>query len=362
MTPSTPSTPSDSTASAAPTVPGPSPAPDDRARPGTAARAAVPPDPLAPEDALALPLPPAARPAPGVELLRGVHFAFRPRLRPLAMDLWLPEDRTAPVPLVVFVHGGGWRAGRRDDLGQRFRSWDPGPFARLAQEGVAVACPEYRLSGEAVAPAQVEDVTEALAWLGARSGEIGVDPGRAVLWGESAGGHLAAMAVLAPAYHHRLMPLEPEEPTGVTVTGCVTWYAPTDLRHFGTDHPLSRFDPRDPQSSEARMLGVAPADDTKRARANSPAALASPDAPPFLILHGREDTSVAPKQAERLADALRAAGAQADLRLVDGADHRWEGLSEEALRGCWEATVAFVRDRVGRRGGDGGGKESGATQ
>ncbi|WP_017624800.1 alpha/beta hydrolase [Nocardiopsis chromatogenes] len=345
MTRSTPSTPSDSTAAAAPTVPGPAPAPDD------AVRASSPPDPLGPEDALALALPPPARPAPGVELLRGAHFAFRPRLRPLAMDLWLPEERREPVPLAVFVHGGGWRAGRRDDLGERFRPWNPGPFARLAREGVAVACPEYRLSGEAVAPAQVEDVTEALVWLRARAGEIGVDPGRTVLWGESAGGHLAAMAALAPAYHRSLSPTGPEAATGVTVTGCVTWYAPTDLRHFGTDHPLSRFDPRDPGSSEARMLGVAPADDTKRARANSPAALASADAPPFLVLHGREDTSVAPKQAERLADALHEAGAQADLRLVDGGGHRWEGLSEEALRGCWDATVDFIRARTGAGGG-----------
>lgn len=110
---------------------------------------------LAPPDPATLPLPPAAHPADGVRLLRGVPYAVRDGSRPLELDLWLPEQppTAGPPPVILFVHGGAWRTGLRDDLGPRFRAWRPGPFARLAQAGFAVACPDYRLSGEAVFPA-----------------------------------------------------------------------------------------------------------------------------------------------------------------------------------------------------------------
>ncbi|WP_017557254.1 alpha/beta hydrolase [Nocardiopsis baichengensis] len=307
----------------------------------------------APDDPGTLPLPPAAFPDPGVELIRGAFYAQRPGSRPLSMDLWLPRDRGAPVPVVVFVHGGGWRIGRRDDLGPRFRAWRPGPFARIARQGIAVACPDYRLSAEATAPAQLEDLTDALAWLGDRAAEIGVDPGRTVMWGESAGGHLAALTALtAPT-----APTEPAAPaagteTGavsgsVTVRGCAAWYAPSDLTNFGTDHPKEGFDPRDPDSSEARLLGVPPAEDPEHALAYSPVGRVAPGAPPFLLMHGDEDRTVALHQSVRLAEALHAAGAQADLRTVPGGDHQWRALPEGDVLSCFTTTVDFFHDRLG---------------
>ncbi|MEU1214515.1 alpha/beta hydrolase fold domain-containing protein [Streptomyces sp. NPDC005791] len=133
-----------------------------------------------------------ARPADGARLLRAAVYAVPDGSRPLTVDLRLPENAPGPVPLVVIVHGGGWRTGPRDDLGPRLRHWQPGPFARLAQAGFAVACPEYRLSGEASHPAQADDLATALGWLTTRADDLGVDTGRTVLWGESAGGHLSA--------------------------------------------------------------------------------------------------------------------------------------------------------------------------
>ncbi|AEY86885.1 putative esterase [Streptomyces hygroscopicus subsp. jinggangensis 5008] len=122
---------------------------------------------LAPPDPATLPLPhPAhpAHPADGARLLRGAVYAVPDGSRLLTVDLWLPEEAAPPVPVVVFVHGGAWRTGLRDDLGPRFRSWQPGPFARLARAGFAVACPDYRLSGEVPYPAQTDDLTASLAW------------------------------------------------------------------------------------------------------------------------------------------------------------------------------------------------------
>ena len=88
------------------------------------------------------PLPPAAEVGVGggrvVRTLRGVPYAESDGGRPLELDLWLPAD-PGPAPLVLYVHGGGWRRGRRDDMGLLTRAWVPGPLARIAATGLAVA-------------------------------------------------------------------------------------------------------------------------------------------------------------------------------------------------------------------------------
>ncbi|MFE7031602.1 alpha/beta hydrolase fold domain-containing protein [Streptomyces sp. NPDC057621] len=285
---------------------------------------------LAPPDPARLPLPPAALPSPGVRLLRGVPYLVPDGHRPLELDLWLPEKPTGPLPVVVFVHGGAWRTGLRGDPGPAFRSWRPGPFARLVQAGFAVACPGYRLSGEAVHPAQVDDLSAALAWLHVRSGELGLDTARTVLWGESAGGHLAALLALTS---RRRTPSTPSVPP---VTGCVTWYAPTDLLALAED-------PADGHTFEALLVGGAPADVPDRTRDASPVHHVTADAPPFLVLHGTEDHIVPGDQGVRLAAALREAGVPADLRLIEGADHLWYGLSDAEVERCFALSLDFSR-------------------
>ncbi|CAL9589368.1 hypothetical protein SUDANB58_05200 [Streptomyces sp. enrichment culture] len=278
---------------------------------------------LAPPDPALLPLPPAARPADGVRLLRGIPYAVRDGSRPVELDLWLPEEPAGgPLPVVVFVHGGAWRTGLRDDAGPRLRAWRPHPFARLAAAGFAVVCPDYRLSAEAVFPAQLDDLTEVLSWLRARSAELGLDADRVAVWGESAGGHLAALLALT---------------AGPAVRGCVVWYGATDL----TAAP--------PHTPEAMLLGAPAADVPERARAASPVARAAAGAPPFLILHGAEDTVIPVAQGEALAAALRAVGAEADFRSVPGADHLWIGAAEEDVARCFTATLDFARAVVSRR-------------
>ncbi|GGZ24040.1 alpha/beta hydrolase [Streptomyces nitrosporeus] len=297
-------------------------------------RSDAPPFPfelLAPPDPAVLPLPGASFPAPGVELLRGVVYDVPAGCRPLALDLWLPREAEGPVPLVVFAHGGAWRTGLRDDLGPRFRDWRPGPFARLAQAGFAVACPDYRLTGEARFPAQRDDLAAALRWLRGRADELGVDASRTVLWGASAGAHLAAHTALTT-----------RETGAGPVRGCVGWYGPSDLGALAEDH-TGGYDAADPSSFEALLIGAPPAADEERTRAASPVAQVTGDAPAFLLLHGGADTIVPARQSVRLADALRGAGVPVDLRLVDGADHLWVGLSDEGVAECFDRSVEFIR-------------------
>ncbi|WP_028813594.1 alpha/beta hydrolase [Streptomyces flavidovirens] len=271
------------------------------------------------------PLPPGTPSEPGVRELRGVPYANVEGSRPLELDLWLPEAvQEEPLPLVLFVHGGAWRRGRRDDMGMRTRHWSPKPFARIAAAGIAVACVDYRLSGEAAFPAPLDDLRAALRWLTLRSSELGIDTARTVAWGESAGGHLASLLALT----HADPPL----------AGAAIWYAPSDL--IAT---RGCFAPEDAATPEALMLGAAPSAAPERARAASPLAHVHSGAPPFLLVHGEEDTMVHCSHSQSLAAALDDAQAPVELRTVPDADHGWHGLPEAQVEEIFTLTLAFTR-------------------
>ncbi|MFE9808708.1 alpha/beta hydrolase fold domain-containing protein [Streptomyces sp. NPDC005548] len=268
------------------------------------------------------PLPPAAPVGDGVRLYRGVPYAEVPGARPLELDLWLPAG-TGPHPLVLLVHGGAWRRGHRGDMGLRMRSWEPSPFARIAASGFAVASADYRLSGEAVFPAQLDDLRGACDWLSARSDELTLDTERTVVWGESAGGHLAALLALA------------DDVRGIV--GAVVWYAPTDLT-LNADNP---------HSPEALLLGAAPSEVPDRAVLAGPLQQVRPGAPPFFLAHGENDSMVGPEHATRLAARLSEVGTPVDLRLVPGADHVWYGLPEDQVEEVFAASLRWAHERAG---------------
>jgi acetyl esterase/lipase len=295
----------------------------------------VPDRPLLPP-AHSAPLPPAHEAGGGVAVLAGVPYAALPGARPLELDLYLPAAR--PAPVVVFVHGGGWRLGSRHSAGPSY----PGTtaFEAVARAGVAVASVDHRLSGEALWPAQLHDVKAAVRWLRARAGELGVDPERVYAWGESAGGHLASLLGLTAG--------DPglEGEVGVTgpssaVAAVAAWYPPTDLPALPGDLGT---DPAAADSREAQLLGAPVATVPDRAAQASPVTHASPGAPPFLLLHGRADRLVPCVQSERLRDALQDAGVPVGLTTYDGADHMWRG-SPEAADDALARTIAFLSAR-----------------
>ena len=242
---------------------------------------------------------------------RDVVFAELPGFRALTLDLRLPEASGAP--LVVFVHGGGFGRGSR----RVFVPTMPGDaaFDRIVAAGFAVASVDYRLSGEAVYPAQVDDVTAALAWLRSAevAGEYGYDPERIVLWGESAGATIAALVAFEP---------------GSAVRGVIDWYGLADV--VGLMTAQGALD--DPSTREAGWLGAPIGEVLELARSASPIARVHADAPPFLIAHGLDDAAIPPEQSERFAEALRGQGVEVELDLVPGAGHLWLGdIDREAL-------------------------------
>jgi acetyl esterase/lipase len=266
-----------------------------------------------------------------VAVSRALPFAAIAGYRPLELDVYRPAAHQA-LPALVYLHGGGWRAGARDRASAAFGDWKPALLPRLAAAGFVVVAPDYRLSGEAEFPAQLEDVHRALDWVGAHGAEHGADPSRVLLWGDSAGGHLACLAATDPGRPR------------AELRGVVAWYPVTDLLTIQADAEAIGAEPHDtPGARETALLGGLIQDLPGKARAASPVAHAAAAAAPFLLAHGTADTLVPYRQSVRLRDALLAAGQPVSLYPVEGAGHLWQGASDGQLRELLGATVDFLR-------------------
>lgn len=218
--------------------------------------------------------------APGLVPVETLTYA-----KSLDLDFYRPPARaSAPgapaVPCVVVIHGGGWDSGERAQFAD-FHHW-------LAGRGYGVAAISYRLAPRFRWPAQQEDLLAALAWLRENAGDLGIDAGRIVLLGRSAGGQIAE-AVGYAARHPALR-------------GVIGIYAPSDL-HFGYAHAREDDAIKSPFLMR-QYLGGPPA--TTPAAYDSASALrhTTPDSPPTLLLHGKLDTLVWHRHSERLTARL----------------------------------------------------------
>ncbi|AEV82982.1 alpha/beta hydrolase [Actinoplanes sp. SE50] len=256
-----------------------------------------------------------------------VTVAEVPGYRPLTLDLFRPTAVGHPLPLIVWIHGGGWLFGGNKDAAH-------GRIAdRILAAGFAVARVTYRLSAEARFPAQLHDVKAAVRWLRRNAAGLGLDPSRFGVWGESAGGHLAALIALTgddpdPALTGR------SGVPGVSdaVQSAVLWYAPSNLLSMAAqNHPEGRPDHDAPGSPESRLVGGPVQELPAESAAASPVTYVTGDAPPMLLLHGADDRTVPAGQSEELHDRLAALSAPVCLRLIPGAGHRFTGVDLDPL-------------------------------
>jgi acetyl esterase/lipase len=252
--------------------------------------------------------------ADGVRHFAGNSYALVPGYRPLQLDVLVPPVPGRP-PLVVWIHGGAWLTGDRRYLPETLV---PGQlFQALLAEGLAVATIDYRHAREAPFPAQLHDVKAALRYLRAHADLLGVDVARIGVWGESAGGHLAALVALTATRDD----LEGDQ--GVTgpssaVDVVVDWYGVADPDAL----PRLELLPDHPPD-----LLLAGADERTRTDA-APLRQVHPGAPPFLLIHGIADRVVPIEHSVRLQAALAAAGVPARLVRVEGADHIFDGAAD----------------------------------
>lgn len=258
----------------------------------------------------------------GVRLERDVPYATVGADRALKLDLYVPENAEGKLPLVVWVHGGGWRGGSKN--GNR--------AAQLATRGYVTASVEYRLSDEAKFPAQIEDCKAAIRWLRAHASKYHIDPDRVGVWGSSAGGHLVAL--LGTAGDEARWDVGAHLDQSSRVQAVCDFCGPADLLAILPDARAT-----DPDNAVALLLGGPVAEKREAARDASPTSYVTKDDPPFLICHGTEDRVVPMRQSEQLHEALKTAGVPSTLVKVEKAGH---GFRDEGIT----PSVEEIQERV----------------
>jgi acetyl esterase/lipase len=250
-----------------------------------------------------------------VAVRQSVEFAVHDGVK-LVGDLYMPKRDKAPV--VVGVHGGGWQQGDRS----LYKFW--GPF--LAQNGIALFATEYRLSkpDKPTYPQAVHDVRAAVQYVRGRAGELGLDPDRIGLQGDSAGGHLASLVALAGDSELFAGGYRDDAHANVStrVKTVVSIYGVYDMA-AQWNHDLL---PRPRESITAKFLGKHLCDDRKIYFEASPLSHVTTrmNATAFYLAWGTEDDIVDPAtQAVPFRDALKQAGYFVRTVTVPGAPHFW---------------------------------------
>ena len=244
------------------------------------------------------------------------------------LDLYLPEnaqgenaDGGEPLPVVVWIHGGGWRGGSKTRC--------PPLEAGFVGRGYAVASVGYRLSGTAPFPAQIEDCRAAIRWLRAHAEEYNLDPARIGVWGASAGGHLVAL--LGTAGDETAFDVGAHRDRSARVQAVCDYYGPSDFAAFaatpGYEHVAVR-----PDSPVFQLFDGPASEKSELAERASPVEYVSADDPPFLILHGAEDRVVPLDQSERLHAALRKAGVASTLKKLPDTGHGGGAFNKPEVR------------------------------
>lgn len=230
------------------------------------------------------------------------------------LDLFLPEKTAGPTPLIVWIHGGAWVSGDKSD--------NPPLRSGFVQRGYAVASLNYRLSGVALFPAQIEDCKAALRWLRAHAKEYNLDPAHIGVWGGSAGGHLVALLGTTGGVKDFDVGENLDQSSAVQAVG--DFFGPTDFVQMDA-HALkgTHLIHDDPGSPESRVIGGPIQDKAnyeKVQRAN-PIKYLTKDAPPYLIVHGDQDPLVPHHQSELLYAALKGAGVPVRFHTIKGGGH-----------------------------------------
>ena len=224
------------------------------------------------------------------------------------LDLYLPNGGTN-LPLIIYIHGGAFRTGsKRDQV--------PLEYVPL---GYAVASVDYRLSQDAVFPAQIQDCKAAVRWLRANAATYRLDSDRFAAWGYSAGGHLAAL--LGACGGVERFDTGDNLRVSSRVQAVVDYYGPTDFLQIDT-HALPSAVPHNPPNSpESQLIGGPIQENKDKVKAANPISYVTAEAAPFLIFHGDADPVVPHQQSRLLADALERAGVPVTFYTVSGSGH-----------------------------------------
>ena len=219
----------------------------------------------------------------------------------LKLDIYHQKNILAAIPLIIFIHGGAWKKGDKHDY------W---PYLiPFAEKGYITATIQYRLTGEAIFPAQLDDVVSAITWLQDHADEYHIDKNKIALVGGSAGGHLAMMAAYS-------------DPS-LNINGIVNLYGPSDLTT-----PYARE-----TASAQKLIGKTYQEAPELYKMASPITYVSPDIPPTLIFQGTLDELVPYQQSDNLDKKIKQAGAISYYHKLKGWPHTMD-MSVEVNEYC----------------------------
>ncbi|MDZ4852373.1 MAG: alpha/beta hydrolase [Pirellulaceae bacterium] len=250
--------------------------------------------------------------------------------RTLRLDIYDPkQEATAANPVVIWVHGGAWRSGSKENV----------PVTRWLDHGFAIASVEYRLSPEARFPALVHDIKAAIRFLRSRSKDYQFDSQRFVIAGASAGGHLAGLVGASDGVDELDGTVGTETQTNTTVQAIVSFYGASNLQSIlsqSTEHGLSVRIP-----ALQLLLGGQPYECPDLARLASPLAHVDAKDPPLWLIHGDADPQMPIEQSKELATAYEKLSIPVQFDIVPGGKHggdeffepvRLDGLATELLK------------------------------
>jgi acetyl esterase/lipase len=222
------------------------------------------------------------------------------------MDVYFQPKATAPTPLLINIHGGGWKNGVKETQGG---------FSPFFKDGFSVANVEYRMSPQAKAPAAVEDVRCALIYLIKNAKQFNIDPNKIVVMGSSAGGHLALMTGYLGNNH--LFDSNCADVKDVKVAAVIDKYGCTDVwaKMYNNYGPSVRKN-----YNGKEWLGEKKNDEAF-AKSVSPVSYVNKNTVPTFIIHGNADSSIAYNQSEVLYQLLTENGVKTSFITVDGGGH-----------------------------------------
>jgi acetyl esterase/lipase len=256
------------------------------------------------------------------------HEYSRPDGNPLTLDIYRPEVSFGELPVVVFVHGGGWKNGDKTVVRKK-ATW-------LTEHGFAVAGIDFRQTDVAGWPAQIDDCYTAVRWLRENGEKLGLATERIAAAGTSSGGHLVALMGTRP--------YPGDESTSSRVQAVLDWFGPADLLTMPPNNVGNGRTAEDVANSNgAKLLRATVREVPERAKDASALYQASADDAAFLILHGDADEGVPIDQSQRLHAALLEAGVESQLIVYPGAGHGGKAFETPAARA---SVVTFLNQHL----------------
>ncbi len=239
----------------------------------------------------------ASQPPAGIQKLANLDYIGAGNKRQM-LDLYLPEAKSdKPHPLVVYIHGGGWENGSKDQAGVIFNLIHDKPYA-----GASI---NYRLTDQAIWPAQIHDCKAAIRWLRGHAKQYNLDPDKIAVFGISAGGHLVSMLGVTGGVKELEGDLGDYDDQSSRVTCVLDFCGPSNFFTLPSQGSVINMD--DPKTAVSKLLGGTIKNKPATARDASPVTYLTSDDAPFLLIHGDKDPLVPYAQATEFDAALEKA-------------------------------------------------------